>query len=194
MQWLRVITLKETTLYSSWKRRQCVNKCAENGSCREEKKTSGHVNAAWRLNECAGMWGDRIPWWRGEPSGSRCEGHAAKPFKAPQWQNLKKQPPVPKSNWLKAKHIHRHWRDRRQDFFKRAFIHRVWGWRTFLCLIPESLSSQAARLEGKWGNEKGTEHLGADSQHCILLGRNEMRGSNLLHPALLKWGNWPCAQ
>lgn len=37
---------------------QCVSKGAEIGLRREGSMTSGHINAEWRLNECAGMGGN----------------------------------------------------------------------------------------------------------------------------------------
>lgn len=63
------------------------------------------------------------------------------------------------------------------------------GMMNSLYLIAESLSSQAAWLEANEGMGKGQSIL-EPTLNTVPLGRNELRGPNLLHPALLKWGNW----
>lgn len=86
---------------------QSVNKWAENGSCREGKMTSGHINAVWRLNKCAGKGSDRNSLVERRAGWKQMWGPCSKALQSPSKPlsgNLKKQSPTPpKPTWLKAK-------------------------------------------------------------------------------------------
>lgn len=177
---------KKTTLYFLFLKMKW-NKWAENGSCWEGKKSSEHINAAWRLNECAGMWGDRIPWWGGADD-KATQQSPSQLLSGKTWRSKHRSPSL-----LDLASTFTGTGGREERTFAKLLQGR--GMEKPVCLIPESLPSQTAWLEANERmGKKGTASLGADSQHCVPLGRNEPRGSNLLHPALLKWGNWPRSQ
>lgn len=103
--------------------------------------------------------GTAIPRGRGEQRGSPCGGQTAKPFKAPQWQNLKTQPPVPKPTWLKAKHILKQLEAGEERHFQKS-----------LCQVSESLSMPSRLASGNEGLGEGQSVLEPTLNMVFLLG------------------------
>lgn len=88
-------TQKDYFVFFLKMKRHCVNRRAENDSRREGRMTSRHINAEWRLDECARIGGNSNALAEKKAKWKQMWGQAAKSFKAPQWQNLK-QPPISK--------------------------------------------------------------------------------------------------
>lgn len=186
VQWLSIHTQRRLLCIFFLKMKW--NKWTENGSCWEGKKSSEHINAAWRLNECAGMRGDRIPWWGGADD-KATQQSPSELLSGKTWRSKHQSPSL-----LDLASTFTGTGGREDWTFAKEPSYAGWG-DGELCVSHTREPPQPNGLAGgKWEDGKGTAYLGADSQHCVPLGRNEPRGSNLLHPALLKWGNWPCSQ
>lgn len=172
-----VFTLKaDYFVFFSWKW-NVWNKWAENGSCREPLSTSMQPGG-WI--ECAGMRGDRIPWWGGADD-KATQQSPSKLLNGKTWRSKHQSPSL-----LDLARAFTGIGGREERTFAKEPSYAGCG-DGELCVSHTREPLQPNSLAGgKWEDGKGTAHLGTDSQHCVPLGRNEPRGSNLLHPALLK--------